>query len=489
MKRSKLIVYTVAALLAIIAPFAAVIITAFALPPQYSNSFVGELDDKIERLQSIEEDKIVIVGGSSVAFGIDSELIERYTGKPVVNFGLYAALGTKVMLDLSRSGIKEGDIVIIAPELDAQTLSLYFSNETTLNALDDDLSLLRYIPAEHWLGLLGGAWRFAKDKLYYLQNGAPNPEGIYNRESFNEYGDIKAGLRPDNIMWTYYDPNTVVDLSESIVDPEFIDYVNEYIDYCEDLGATVYYTWCPVNESGLKAGTSAESIAAFESFMKEKIDCPFIGSLSDSAAGPIMDKAYFYDSNFHLNDTGVKKRTVDLINLLLLELGDFTTIVDEEIPDPPELPELDIRYFGEDENSKYFTYVETNSGLKVTGLTELGKTQRELTLPVGHDGYIVSEIGANVFAGSSVETFNIPEDSVCRVIGNDAFKNSSVTKVYIYQLYDENNCNGPATLISPPNSFGGAKVYVPNTYHYGSNYDWQTRFTETELNELLKPIS
>ena len=64
---------------------------------------------------SVEGKKIVIVGGSSVAFGFDSQKIEQaFPGYKVVNFGLYADLGTKVMLDLSEDHISEGDIVIVA---------------------------------------------------------------------------------------------------------------------------------------------------------------------------------------------------------------------------------------------------------------------------------------------------------------------------------------------------------------------------------------
>ena len=122
MKKSLVII---AAILVIVIPVGILFGMLFMLPPQYSNTFVGELDEKYNRLMEIDEPKIIVVGGSSVAFGLESEIIEEYTGMPVVNFGLYAALGTKVMLDLSKDGINEGDIVVLAPELDPQTMSMY----------------------------------------------------------------------------------------------------------------------------------------------------------------------------------------------------------------------------------------------------------------------------------------------------------------------------------------------------------------------------
>ena len=133
MKKSLVII---AAILVIVLPVGILLGMLFMLPPQYSNTFVGELDEKYNRLMEIDEPKIIVLGGSSVAFGLESEIIEEYTGMPVVNFGLYAALGTKVMLDLSKGGINEGDIVVLAPELDPQTMSMYFSSETTLQCLN-----------------------------------------------------------------------------------------------------------------------------------------------------------------------------------------------------------------------------------------------------------------------------------------------------------------------------------------------------------------
>ena len=144
MKRSdKIIIAIFNPLLALVIAFLVVCLpyikeesVIFKKEAVYGNVFVAALGDKYERLLAADSEKIVVVGGSSVAFGLDSKLMEEKTGIPVVNFGLYAALGTKLMLDLSLPHINEGDTVVIAPELDAQTLSLYFNASTTLRALD-----------------------------------------------------------------------------------------------------------------------------------------------------------------------------------------------------------------------------------------------------------------------------------------------------------------------------------------------------------------
>ena len=152
------------ALILILSPVLFVCAYALSIPPVYSETFYGALNEKYGRLNSLEGEKIVVVGGSSVAFGLDSELLESYTGMPVVNFGLYADLGTKMMLDLSLSGISNGDVVILAPEMDRQTLSLYFNNDSALMALDDEPAMMRHLAVDDMLSCVGGMWKFAQDK-------------------------------------------------------------------------------------------------------------------------------------------------------------------------------------------------------------------------------------------------------------------------------------------------------------------------------------
>ena len=129
--------------LLLLLPIAATAAVGFLVPAQFEMTFLGEFDNKVERLQNTDGPKVILVGGSSVAFGVDAELLEQTLGMPVINFGLYATLGTKTMLDYSKSGIDEGDIIVIAPEMNAQTFSLYFNAEAMWQAVDGHFSLLR----------------------------------------------------------------------------------------------------------------------------------------------------------------------------------------------------------------------------------------------------------------------------------------------------------------------------------------------------------
>lgn len=470
MKVLKICALLLAAILAIISPFATVIAAATLTPSQYSNAFTCALDEKYERLNSIEGEKLVVVGGSSVAFGVDSAMIEKYLDMPVVNFGLYAALGTKLMLDLSRSAIGKGDIVVLSPELDPQTLSLYFSSEQTLMALDDDFSMFWDIAAENKLSILGGMWDFATEKLKLMvEGGVIDPEGVYNASNFDERGDLTFE-RETNVMDVFYDVNTPINLSSDIFDPEFVDYMNEYIRYCESRGATVLFAYCPMNERAVvdayaKEEDNLKARRDFHEYLVSTLDCEVIGSVEDA----IMEAEYFYDTNFHLNDAGKTVRTVQLTRDILFALNRPIAVI-EELPSKPRLPDSDIIFSGIDPNAQYFRFdVRENGTYAITGLTAAGRKEYTLTIPLGYNGKKVTAISASAFDNGVVQKVILTEDTNVRMISNGAFKGAdTVRQFYIY--FEQ------ADALIPPADFNGThdefKIYVPEGTSYNVDYNW-----------------
>lgn len=464
MKKTRTVILSLALVFVILLPFVAVVVIGVLLPPVYTNSFVGALRKKTERLYSVDEPKIVIIGGSSAAFGLDSEMIERYTGMPVVNYGLYAALGTKLMLDMSMDAIGKDDVVIIAPETDAQTFSLYFSSASTLRALDGSPSLLKYVGREHIFTMLGASWNFTVEKLRYLNDGIPNPDGVYNSKNFNDYGDV-VWKRESNIMNLYYDPNTPINLDRSIVSEDFLEYLNDYVSFAEKKGASVCFAYPPMNEMALTATSDAD---AFEDYLKSEINASFISNISDY----IYEAGYFYDTNFHLNEAGVRKHTVNLTKDILLELG-MPVLVKEEIPEAPALPELSVRYFGEDSNAKCFEYEKRSDGsYAIVGVSAEYKGAKELTVPLGYDGYKVTAIAKSAFEDSSVTRLTITADTNIRYLMNGCFGGAgSLSELWVYYAEESE--------IMPPADFSGVakgfKVYIPKDSDYPTGYYWSER--------------
>lgn len=359
----------------------------------YDNVFVAALGDKYERLHLVKEPKLVVVGGSSVAFGLDSELLSRYTGREVVNFGLYATLGSKVMLDLSESGLNSGDIVVFTPEPEAGTMSLYFGAESVWQAIDVCPSLLDEIDDGDLESLYAAFPTYKADKEKY-SDMKPNPPGIYNRRSFNELGDI-AVERPYNLMAKGYDSNTVFDFDTSIISDEFIEYFNAYVSRLSERGVTVYFSFCPINELSLGEGVDAERLSAYQDYLSKRLACPVISDINDY----IMDWGYFYDTNMHLNDAGVTARTNMLIKDVRRALG-INEYLALESPKAPGKETGNELIGGDNTYLDYFILAPTElgDGLEIVGVTDLARenTDTEITLPYHNGELRIVAIAADV---------------------------------------------------------------------------------------------
>lgn len=466
-------------LLCVLIPFIAVISAGFLIPPQFDRTFLGELKDKVDRLYSINEPKIVVIGGSSVPFGISSSLMEEALGMPVVNFGLYATLGTKMMLDLSRGAIKKGDVIIIAPETDPQTYSLFFSAESAWQACDSDFSMLTKMSGKDFSSMLGGFWKFTAQKIKYaLSSEHLDPSGVYNRSSFNEYGDISYP-RPYNVMTLGYEPNSKIRFSPDIISEDFIAYVNDYIKFAEKRGAVVYFSFSPTNEDAIDENTTLESLGEFSAFIDEK----FASKRISDPNSYIYQSGYFYDSNFHLNDAGVILHTATLSADIAAALGK-KLLVEFDIPKAPKKPDKPITPQKEfDENEKFFslTPVVVNGktvGYTISGLSEEGKTQSALTTPVVYNKLPVISISENAFSQNETLRELTIEKSVTQ-ISNGAFAGAkNLVKIHILQP-DPEFLQVDCFVMEPTDGLcrgmnPAARFYVPKEAlgNYMSGYFW-----------------
>lgn len=305
------------------------LICGFGLPVQFGDTFMGELKSKYERLKETSGKRIVLVGGSGVAFDCDSALMDDFfPSYEIVNFGMYAGLGTKAVMDLSENYIHEGDIVILSPEQSEQTFSDYFNGEYMWQAADGAFGMLRDLKSENFEAMLGNFPRFALEKLNYVMKGQkPQTDSIYQKKSFNTYGDIELDTCRENILPNGYDVNQKVRFTEDVVQPEFMDYMNDWAKRLEKKGAVVWYRYCPVNKLSVE---DMDDLAAYDVFLRQKLDFPVIGNPENS----LMEAEWFFDTNFHLNQPGKEVNTVQLIRDMKAILGDDRAVT-VELPEKP----------------------------------------------------------------------------------------------------------------------------------------------------------
>ena len=478
MKRKVIIV--IAAILVIVLPIAAVLGVAFLWNPQFDNLFTAAVCDKIERMENIDGPKAIIVGGSSTAFGLRSDLLEEEIGMPVVNLGVYASLGTKLMLDISREYVGEGDVVVIAPELDAQTYSLYFSMYDTLQGFDGNFKYLRLVADENKSDLAGTIWKFAASKFSYIIKGKPDPAGVYNRSSFNEYGDISYP-RPYNVMMLGYDTDNVISFDyESIVSNEFVTYVLAYAEDCAKKGATVYFSFAPMNSLALAESTTQKDMYDFytklaAAFSPDDGGDPVIKVISVPNAY-VYDSAYFYDTNTHLNDAGAILRTARLASDMKRQMG-ISTPLGITIPPKPEKP-------AEHQGEEWITEGQTDPELfvledygdiyAVIGSKDAAKDLTEIVVPTYYSGKRIAVIGKGAFAGcEKLETVTVPS-GIMQIAGGAFEGCPSLKRIRLLtQSADALNV-GDELLDGAPDDcviiLVNAKISDFNNHYYWSKY-------------------
>ncbi len=432
-KAVKLLIYLVGIVIVVIGVFGSYLLWSFSLPAIYENTYYAALVDKVDLLERHKSDKkIILIGGSNVAFGFNSGLLEsEFPEYKVINFGLYANLGTKLMMDLAKDYIGAGDKVFLIPETNKQSMSLYFSPVNTWKAIETQMSLYKKLPADNKELMRGNYFAYINEKKSFKE--VLPGTGIYQRNNFNEYMDFEyieegESLRVQNQMAQRFDPTMLIDYSSALFDYEFFDYANDYNYYVNKQGAKMYFAFCPINALAITNYNEAD-ITNFYWDLRAYLDFPVIGNPFDYH----IAANYFFDSNFHLNDAGAILRTRILANDIYRDVLKKEIEASIAIPEVPKFPDV---VMGEDsEETKYFNYKENETGYTLTSIKTEYLHLDTIVLPKFLNGKTFNTIGTGCFEHSeNLEILVLPK--TITVLENGSFKNNhKLMSVKI--LYDD----------------------------------------------------
>ena len=143
-----------------------------SLPAMSRGSLMGSILIKQQLAENTPGARILVVGGSSVPYSIQCEVIQQQTGMPCIAMGATAYLGLEYYLSLLEDHLHQGDLVILAPEI--VMLQDQESYSTTWMAVENDPGLLAAVPLSYWPGMVSGYYTYSRQKLdLYRQKGAP----------------------------------------------------------------------------------------------------------------------------------------------------------------------------------------------------------------------------------------------------------------------------------------------------------------------------
>ncbi len=270
--------------------------------PQYKYDMNASILDKIERAQSVHAPQLLLVGDSDLVFGIDSAKIEKEVGMSVVNMGLHAGLGDEFLLNMAKFYSEPGDVVVVS-------FVRYIIGDDTSNeeltwvTLENRFKLYRFIAPKDSYRMIKAFPSYLRDAINLWLTGRGNlkEETGYSRSYFNEYGDSEFE-RPEQIQ-LFKDSDGLPALSD-----EFVEHFNNLCHELNERGVKVVVAAPPIYVC--ENTPSKEEYKAFEETLRSKLDCEVISDFTEY----YMDKDYFWDSKFHLNEKGVPIRTELLIN-------------------------------------------------------------------------------------------------------------------------------------------------------------------------------
>ena len=431
---------------------------SMSLPEYYGESYYAELPELYEKLKTTEGKKIVIVGGSNIAFGVNSAQMEFTLGNQgydytVCNFGLYAAVGTSAMLELSEDFISEGDIVVLAIEPTSETFSSYFGATAMLKCAEKTPEMLLHMNKSQKSNLIGNFVSYLQERAEIRRTGlVPKADGVYGKASFDSNGDM-IYTRAGNAMLLGYDTAIPIDFENIVFESAFTEQVNDYIEAAEKKGATVVMSFAPMNQGAI-TDSSEETVYDFFCRLQDAFHCQIISDPNNY----IMESGWFYDSNFHLNDAGSKIRTYNLTCDILNYLGCY-----EEIPfETPQMPDSIAQIEEDTADSEDFLFEELGeNGLVVSGLTEAGKAKSSLIVPAAQNGKAVVGLTADAFAGNTTLT-SLTLPATVETIPDGAF--SGCTNLTRLTLLHTSTTPGVGEGLF--DGADGLTVYVPSSaYH------------------------
>lgn len=287
--------------------FAAVIVTLAAVLPYNKDGYLREQAVKMAMIDDASrKPAIVILGGSNVAFGFDSKVLEEKTGMTVINAGLHAGLGLRFMIADCLPRLRKGDILVFSPEYEhffshycdgqGELADMYYLNGMTLPGK---------VSGGQWRTIIDNTPAWLKRKVEYniFELAHLKTDPVYRLSSFNKYGDV---------TWHWYN-------NRPHGTPQGAGKSEEVKDFNEEFFAEVVLALKEVQKRGVKVVMFPPALER-DAYVDKRKKIEFISSMFSEAGfnyacapdHDAMDRSMFYDTVYHLNHEGAVKHAETL---------------------------------------------------------------------------------------------------------------------------------------------------------------------------------
>jgi len=290
--------------------FLIIIVIGLLLPNNNPNRSIDySIKKKHMLLDSIKSSKIILSGGSNVLFGYDSKLIADSLKTPTVNHAIHAGYGLKYILDDLEPFINKGDIIILSPEYSHYLDNNYLGSEPLLFSLTAEPKNIRLLSIRQTLHVMPFVTKFSYDRMKsFIYNLTNKPDlnsnniDIYGEFAINKNGDNNQHWALNKMPFEVYEFNG--DFNDII-----IPFLENFKKNIENKGTTLYVAYPSLCQSSYQLNKSI--IELIDNKLK-KSELNVLGKPDDF----VQNDSLFFDTPYHLNGVGVKKRSSQLITFL-----------------------------------------------------------------------------------------------------------------------------------------------------------------------------
>lgn len=286
----------------VLSVYFSMVMAALFVLPENKASYDYAHRVKMNRLDTLSSPRLVLVGGSNLAFGVNSERISDSLGVNVQNTAVHAGIGLRFMLDEVISRVHEGDVIVIMPEY-SQFYKVYEGKDS--GPLTDAVV---YSGPKAWKLLnvtqLGNVLGGIPSHILSRSDKVGTDKWTYSALNFNEWGDESA-------HWSEPAPGAKnpVTLAVGKVNDKFLDDFAGKIEALHNRGCEVRLFWPITIRSNYEANRKA--IAEISNALGRR------GISFDSAPDALVQPdSLAFDTPYHINGEGVQLATDGLIGLL-----------------------------------------------------------------------------------------------------------------------------------------------------------------------------
>lgn len=263
--------------------------------------------------------KTVLVGGSSVLYGLGAKQLEQETGQPTVNFGLHAALPLYYLLNEAKGALCEGDTLILSLEW-----QVFTQDETNLTEVfvgyllgDDPKGFRKLKDGAQWEVILASKAsrillpiRFSEDQSEWFQWVT---DGWVAKEFFNDRGDYLKNTERDR---GEYQRKVIENMPPMLPGYFKINFKSlnwsrfkKFLKWCHGKDIRVLYVFPPMMD--IPEHRLPEVKADVQIFAKalEAEGVTIVLTQEES----LYPKDWFFDSFYHLTSDARKRRTDQLL--------------------------------------------------------------------------------------------------------------------------------------------------------------------------------